>query len=79
MIAALYCLTGGMLLQHLILLYLIRRHEQERKDLLNRIMARDYNEYANTVATINKAAVPQRNSYKDALIHAERMRDDDEG
>lgn len=69
-----YMLIAVIVLSYIAIWVLEARHKRERDDLLNRIMARDYNEYVHTVKP--GPAVSQRNSYKEALLRAEKMNDE---
>lgn len=57
---------------------IVRNHEKERADLLNRIMAKDYNEY--TFTGKQQPIGPAKNAYKDALDRVRiRNQQEDEG
>lgn len=71
----LFAFVGITVISYLVLYVQERRHELERKDLLNRIMARDYHEY-NYAKPPDGAIRPQKNALRDAVKHAS-LRDPD--
>lgn len=51
-------------------------YNKERKDLLNRIMSRDYHEFVFTQPK-ERTVLQQRNPYKEAVVRAARRQEDE--
>lgn len=79
MITAVYVLCSVQTLVIVALLSLVGRNQKERKDLLDRIMARDYNEYTFAAKPpVSQGMIPQRNPFKEAVSRETRRQQDDD-
>lgn len=74
-----YLFAGYVVVSFSALYVMARQHESERRDLLNRIMSRDYHEYTYAQAPAEPASTknPMRDRMKMAAIRQREA--DDEG